>query len=174
MNLKKFLVMLILVIGHLDLKAQYYFGGVSPVLGAEYDSRSSFSLKAGVSAGFLKRNEWFRAYYTQLMGKYNFTNKSIGGQFSVGYCSFLGGRLGIDYERNVNTGNDTKMIFALFGLDIFGAMGLQLGPKFDFTSDVKRRTHLMINLDIPIQLLYEKDSREKYSLKGRSNQTNKK
>lgn len=130
------------------------------VVSPELDTRSSFSLKAGMS-NILTRDcgkYCFKMYYNQLQAKYNFTNEAIGLQTAFGYSNtFFGGRLGLDYEYSPGPNTHDFMPFITAGIDVGGAASLQFGPKFDLTQKRSSKDVLfMIVLDLPLGMFFQK------------------
>lgn len=135
------------------------------VMSPEFDSRSTFSLKAGVSNVFTQGCGKYCAkmYYNQIQAKYNFTNEAVGLQTAFGFShTIIGGRLGLDYEYIRAAKTHDFMPFITAGLDIGGAASLQFGPKFNSTQKSSSKdVMLMIVLDLPVALFFQKGEIQK-------------
>lgn len=136
----------------------------SPVIGLDYNVSKDFSIKGG----FVQLFEFSKkdAVYYQLYSKYNFTNKSIGGQAAIGYSTFdrypklipLGGRFGIDHEYSFEFEKNEVSLFLLAGIDA-GFFSLVIGPKLNLTKNIDQSNvgfNITLDLFIPTENFVEK------------------
>lgn len=160
-NIKAFASLLLLlgIICH-NAQAQYEYSETVFIGGPEFDSRSSFSAKLGITNIYVEKDcKWcFQAIYHQIQPKYNFTKNAVGLQTAVGYSLlYLGGRVGVDYEYNIDRKDSDFMMFVTGGIDIFGVASLQVGPKVNFTRNNASQAVLFhAAIDIPIGTFFQK------------------
>jgi hypothetical protein len=170
--MKKIIVLLTLILASstwIPVLGQIKYSESVFILSPEVDTRSSISIKAGVSNIYTKEcgKYCFKMYYHQMQAKYNFSKEAIGLHTAVGYSNwFIGGRAGVDYEYGLKSETHDVMVYLTGGLDIGGAASLQFGPKVNLTRNNSSKALLfMAVLDFPISLVFQK-GKVKEALQG--------